>query len=101
MRGMSSSSSRTKGFLISLRCSRDASRRRRVSGVGDRQRWRRTRVRLGVAQEGLGTRVSGVKARRTGVAGLNKPREALACGPMARSAVRGRDPKLGSGSGSV
>jgi hypothetical protein len=69
--------------------------------VGDRQRWRRTRVRLGAAQEGLGTRVSGVKARCTGAAGLNKPREALACGPMARSAVHGREPKLGSGSGSV
>jgi hypothetical protein len=33
--------------------------------------------------------------------GLNRPREALACGPMAKSITRRREPELGSGSGSV
>jgi hypothetical protein len=48
-----------------------------------------------------GARVSGGKARRTGRRGLNRPREALACGPKARRTARGCEPELESGSGSV
>jgi hypothetical protein len=48
-----------------------------------------------------GARVSGGKARRTGRRGLNRPREALACGPKARRTARGCEPELESGSGSA
>jgi hypothetical protein len=98
--GMEASS--TSDFLT-LRQRPGAVARRPEDGGGSGRRWRRNPRVCGSGRhrKAWGARVSGGKARRTGRRGLNRPREALACGPKARHTARGREPELESGSGSV